>query len=146
MHAAIVSMTTVKTKAEIWSVFDAFSLTLQWLPHIFPTDFCLLNQSIVVDTSGHCWTDRFSTIFPSGHIYRQASKTLYTLHILSHAKTSYLNEQWLGKYELILSIIHQTCKDTNQQLQTFCSEVHICFPLAMGFSTFAVLNELMKRH
>lgn len=114
----MVSVTTVKTKAELWS--DCL-MPCAWPSSVSPAFVCFslrphpLNHSIVVDTIDHCWItlDR-----PSANIRTLNDWSDLRLvdgrFVPSHIKHS------------------KTCAKTHStQLQTFCSQVHICFLLAV---------------
>lgn len=126
MLAAIVSMTTVKTKAEIWSEClmplvwpSSGSHTSLWFSH----RLCPLNHSNVVDTSGHGWTDGCSTLFSNSHTYSQASITHFILRPTLKQATL-MNAGWWNKH---------TCRI--QQPNLLFWGAHL-FPVGHGFLCF----------
>lgn len=101
MLAAIVSMTTVKTKTEIWSVClvplvwpSSGSHTSLWFSH----RLCSLNHSIVVDTSGHGWTDGCSTLFSNGHTYSLRKHITHFILWPTQKQATLMNAGWWNKH------------------------------------------------
>lgn len=133
MLAAIVSMTTVKTKAEIWSEClplvwpSCGSHTSLWFSH----HLCSLNHCIVVDTSVHGWTDGCSRVlcFPmvihTGRLWKHI-----THFILWHTQkqATLMNTGCWNKH----TKTHMQ-KPTALDLLFWCAHL---FPVGYGFHCF----------